>query len=91
VRWRDRSKQERRRKRHEACAPTGGVGKDLPLKLRAACQTFNTADTGLRSVVETVNDEQWIGELAAIEKREGPRTIRSNLTIQTPTCNEALK
>lgn len=46
-------------------------GKDLHPKLLAAFQTFDGADSSLRSIVETLNDEKQIAELAAIEKREG--------------------
>jgi Protein of unknown function (DUF3829) len=46
-------------------------GKDLHPKLLTAFQSFDTADSTLRGIVETLNDEKQIAGLAAIEKREG--------------------
>jgi Protein of unknown function (DUF3829) len=46
-------------------------GRELHPKLLAAFKAFDTADTILRGVVETLNDEKQTAQLAAIEAREG--------------------
>jgi hypothetical protein len=47
------------------------TGKDLHPKLLAAFATFDKADSDLRGLVERLNDEKQLAQLAEIEKTEG--------------------
>jgi Protein of unknown function (DUF3829) len=47
------------------------MGKDLHPKLLVAFAAFDKADTDLRGLVEKLNDEKQLAQLAEIEKREG--------------------
>lgn len=48
-------------------------GKEMHPKLLAAWKEFNTADTSLRNIVQTINDERQLAELKDVEQKEGKK------------------